>query len=89
MMDKFYDVNCFLAQILLLFFLMKHKEFEKFQATVLFCPKCNMATEVKERLLLVLPDGNLFDYLCSLCGTSVGKKKDSDSEDKNIIIASG
>jgi hypothetical protein len=29
---------------------------------------------VRERLLLVLPDGELREYLCSVCGDSVGKR---------------
>lgn len=69
-------------------FFMQYKEFENFQATSLFCPKCKMATEVRERLLLILPDGKLFGYLCSLCGTSVGKRKESEKKDKKIILAS-
>lgn len=67
---------------------MQHKEFDKFQASSLYCPKCKKATEVRERLLLVLPDGNLFNYHCSQCGTSVGKRKESQSENKHIILAS-
>ena len=30
---------------------------------------------VRERLLLVLPDGELYEYLCTACGESVGKRK--------------
>jgi len=30
---------------------------------------------VRERLLLVLPDGELYEYLCTCCGESVGKRK--------------
>jgi hypothetical protein len=29
---------------------------------------------VRERLLLVLPDGELYEYLCTACGDSVGKR---------------
>jgi len=68
---------------------MQGREFKKFQASSLYCPKCKQATEVRERLLLVLPDGDLFNYYCSLCGTSVGKKKDSQIENKKIILARG
>ncbi len=66
---------------------MEHREFKNFQVSSLYCPKCKQATEVREKLLLVLPDGNLFDYSCSLCGTSVGKKKDSQAENKKIVLA--
>jgi hypothetical protein len=30
---------------------------------------------VRERLLLVLPDGELHDYRCQGCGESLGTKK--------------
>ena len=30
---------------------------------------------VRERLLLVLPDKEIFDYLCTECGSSVGSRE--------------
>ena len=30
---------------------------------------------VRERLLLVLPDREIFDYLCTGCGSSVGRRE--------------
>ena len=30
---------------------------------------------VRERLLLILPDKELFDYLCTGCGSSVGQRE--------------
>ena len=30
---------------------------------------------VRERLLLVLPDKEIFDYLCTGCGSSVGQRE--------------
>ncbi len=30
---------------------------------------------VRERLLLVLPDKEIFDYLCTECGSSVGQRE--------------
>jgi hypothetical protein len=30
---------------------------------------------VRERLLLVLPDGELNEYLCAACGSHVGSRK--------------
>ncbi|MFA5089367.1 MAG: cytoplasmic protein [Candidatus Omnitrophota bacterium] len=50
-------------------------QFDQFRAASLYCPKCRTATPARERLLLVLPDGELMEYLCARCGTSVGKKK--------------
>jgi hypothetical protein len=50
-------------------------QFEQFQASALFCARCQAARPVRERLLLVLPDGELFEYLCSVCNSQVGKRK--------------
>ena len=30
---------------------------------------------VRERLLLILPDKELFDYLCTGCGSSLGQRE--------------
>jgi hypothetical protein len=49
--------------------------FQEFQATALFCARCRAALPVRERLLLVLPDGELHEYLCTGCGGSVGSRK--------------
>lgn len=49
--------------------------FRKFSASHLLCPKCKQAMPVRERLMLVLPDGDLYDYICQVCGTSCGTKK--------------
>jgi hypothetical protein len=51
------------------------ESFEEFQASVLFCSRCHAPRPVRERLLLVLPDGELYDYLCTGCGSSVGSRK--------------
>lgn len=52
--------------------------FGEFEATSLFCPRCRRATRVRKKLLLVLPDGNKYDYVCAECGTAVGGKTDND-----------
>jgi hypothetical protein len=49
--------------------------FDELQATVLFCNRCRAPRPVRERLLLVLPDGELNEYLCGACGASVGSRK--------------
>jgi hypothetical protein len=49
--------------------------FEELQASVLFCGRCQQAQPVRERLLLVLPEGELNEYLCAACGSSVGSRK--------------
>jgi hypothetical protein len=50
------------------------EQFGKFTASELYCPKCGRSQPVRERLLLVLPSGELHEFLCARCGTSVGKR---------------
>ncbi len=50
-------------------------QFENFTASTLYCEKCRATTPVRERLLLVLPDKEIFDYLCTECGSSVGQRE--------------
>jgi hypothetical protein len=51
----------------------------EFEATSLFCPRCRRAGPVRKKLLLVLPTGNRYDYVCQTCGTQVGAKDDHDA----------
>jgi hypothetical protein len=55
--------------------------FKEFEATSLYCGRCRRATPVRKRLLLVLPTGNKYDYICGECGTAVGGKTDNDATD--------
>jgi hypothetical protein len=50
------------------------KQFEDLRASLLYCDRCRKAMPVRERLLLVLPDGDLYEYICEGCGGSVGSK---------------
>jgi hypothetical protein len=54
---------------------MSQQQFENFTASSLYCQKCKAAMPVRERLLLILPDREIFDYLCSGCGSSVGRRE--------------
>ena len=49
--------------------------FGEFQASTLYCGRCRVARPVRERLLLILPEGELHEYLCTGCGDSVGTRK--------------
>ena len=51
------------------------QQFENFTASTLYCEKCRATAPVRERLLLVLPDKEIFDYLCTECGSSVGQRE--------------
>ena len=50
------------------------EQFGAFTASELYCPKCKTAQPVREKLLLVLPSGELHEYLCSNCGSSLGQR---------------
>ena len=50
-------------------------QFKNLNATSLYCPRCKAAMPVRERLLLILPDGELYEYRCARCGTSLGERK--------------
>jgi hypothetical protein len=53
----------------------KQRQFENFTASALYCARCRASMPVRERLLLVLPDREIFDYLCTGCGSSVGQRE--------------
>ena len=64
----------------------KQGMFEEFDATQLFCPKCQQAVSVRKRLLLVLPEGDKYEYLCAFCSTSVGTKIARHEKPVTIIV---
>jgi hypothetical protein len=49
--------------------------FQEFSASELYCPKCKHAMPVKQHLLLYLPGGEVYDYVCARCNTSVGSRR--------------
>jgi len=52
----------------------RHHAFRDLQASELYCPRCQAARPVRERLLLVLPDGELHEYRCAACAQSLGTR---------------
>jgi len=44
------------------------------EASELFCARCQASRPVRERLLLILADGELHEYRCSVCATSLGTR---------------
>lgn len=64
---------------------MTRESYKDFDATELFCPQCRRAVPVRKRLLLVLAEGDKYDYSCVYCGTSVGDKLVKDNTHKEII----
>jgi len=63
-------------------------QYEDFEATELFCPTCRKAQPVRRRLLLILPNGNKYDYVCSVCGASIGSKTETGSSPFGILDGS-
>jgi hypothetical protein len=64
---------------------MSRETYKDFDATELLCPKCKRAVPVRKRLLLILSEGEKYDYMCVYCGTSVGDKIVRQKDNLRII----
>ena len=62
-------------------------DFEELEATELYCPKCGRAVPVRRFLLLILPDGDRYEYRCQFCGTKVGRKTAHSGQFHSILRA--
>lgn len=51
-------------------------QFEQLTATHLYCRACRRSMPTREKLLLTLPNGDLYGYTCAQCGADVGTKTD-------------
>jgi len=51
-------------------------DFDQLEATELYCVECKQAVPVRKMLLLVLPEGDKYEYRCQYCGEKVGDKID-------------
>ena len=60
--------------------------YEEFNATELYCQRCKQAVPVRKRLLLVLPEGDKYEYLCAFCSATVGTKMDRQSKPISLIV---
>src|SRR5881397_2971820 len=69
-LPRCYSISCVTSQK----FSMA-QQFGAFTASELYCPKCKRSQPVRERLLLVLPSGELHEYVCSRCATSLGERE--------------
>ena len=63
-----------------------NSSFEEFEATSLYCPRCRVAVPVRKKLLLVLPEGDEYEYLCTYCSASVGTKIDKAAPPIDLIL---
>lgn len=62
------------------------KQFDQLEATVLFCSQCKDAVPVRKRLLLALPEGDKYDYICVYCGNSVGTKIEHEEQPFKLLL---
>jgi hypothetical protein len=65
---------------------MGREQYKDFDATELFCAQCRRAVPVRKRLLLVLANGDKYDYICTHCGASVGDKLVTERENLHILL---
>ena len=63
----------------------KQADFDQLEATELYCPKCRQAVPVRKFLLLILPDGDRYEYRCRFCGEKVGDKTDRSGQFYGIL----
>jgi len=63
----------------------KKADFEEFEAIELYCAKCGRAVEVRKSLLLILPEGDKYEYRCQYCGSTVGDKIDRPGQFQGIL----
>jgi len=63
-----------------------NEKFRELEATELYCAKCKRAVTVRKHLLLVLPDGDKYEYRCAFCNEAVGSKIDRSLKQNSIII---
>ncbi|MCJ7774052.1 MAG: hypothetical protein MUP22_13075 [Desulfobacterales bacterium] len=62
------------------------EKFRELEATELYCAKCKRAVTVRKRLLLVLPEGDKYEYRCVFCNEAVGSKIDRNLKQNSLII---
>ena len=60
--------------------------YQELEASELFCPRCGRATMVRKRILLILPDGDKYDYVCTECGSPIGQKMDKKPDNLGGIL---
>jgi hypothetical protein len=58
--------------------------FQRMEASLLACPKCKVAVPVRKRLLLILPEGNKYEYICPQCASTCGSTIEPDDEPRRL-----
>ena len=63
-----------------------YENFKELEATELYCSTCKRAVNVRKQLLLVLPEGDKYEYRCVFCNEPVGSKIDRNVKMNSLII---
>ena len=63
----------------------RRDSYDQLEATELHCPECRRAVPVTKSLLLILPEGDKYEYCCRFCGSKVGDKIDRSGNLNGII----
>ena len=74
------------GSVFLIMNLMRRPDFEEFEATSLYCPRCRAAVPVRKKLLLILPEGEEYEYLCVYCSSSVGTKISKNAPRVELVL---
>jgi hypothetical protein len=64
----------------------RRPSFERMEASLLACPKCRVAVPVRKRLLLVLPEGDKYEYVCPTCGSTCGTTVEKPVETRRVLF---
>ena len=59
--------------------------FERIEASLLACPKCRRAVAVRKRLLLIVPDGDKYEYVCPQCGSTCGTTVEASPQMRRLV----
>jgi DNA-directed RNA polymerase subunit RPC12/RpoP len=54
------------------------------EATLLACPQCRVAVKPRKRLLLVLAEGDKYEYVCPTCGSTCGTTVEKEPLDPRL-----
>ncbi len=64
---------------------MPKESFQQLEASLLYCPQCRQAMPVRKKLLLILPEGEKYEYLCTQCASTCGTKIEQDNHQTRIL----
>lgn len=66
--------------------MMPKDSFKQLEASLLYCPKCRQAMPVRKKLLLILPEGEKYEYLCVQCASTCGTKIEQEDHPTRILV---